>query len=201
MAAAVHSVEGLHLEWVSSTHDVPLLFVVRPTVRQNGTGRLRAHEVIVARPDVASVVAWGHNDVGGVDVVLIHEFRVGANNPGGRLCELPAGSSETWREDTDDDWVRTAHDELVEETGLDVAIERLISRGARQLSGGLSIHRTHIFSVELTAAELEQVRTNPGPFGAGAIEACYPTLRTWPCADVDIDAATLGIIAVVAATW
>lgn len=84
-------------------------------------------------------------------IVLIREFRSPAATLNGYVREVPGGSSFKPTENP----LQLAADEVHEETGLRISASRIIKRETRQLVATLSSHKAHLFSVEITDAELE----------------------------------------------
>lgn len=129
--------------------------------------RWKENEWVFARTDVACVVLYRNpiqgkpvpgptmQEVLGVEVVLVKEFRSPARTPDGFIHEVPGGSCET----ADDSAKESAAREVYEETGLAVAKDRLRLVGSRQALGVLSSHQVHCYAVELTEAEMAQAKT------------------------------------------
>jgi 8-oxo-dGTP pyrophosphatase MutT (NUDIX family) len=152
--------------------------------------RLKDNEVVVLRPDVASVVAYvpapAWEDT---QVVLVREFRAPASTADGYVRELPGGSGPGTP-------LECAVAELDEETGLRVDPARLRPVGTRQQVATLAAHRQHAFAVELAAGELDRVLADPGPHGAGGSERTY--VEVWRVGDLlagtGVDWTTIGTI-------
>jgi 8-oxo-dGTP pyrophosphatase MutT (NUDIX family) len=122
--------------------------------------------------------------------VLVREARGPAATDDGYAHELPGGAGV-------DGPLHQAVAEVREETGLDVAADRVRTHAVRQAIAGLSAHRAHVFSVELTGDELEQLRADAAPHGLAAhgertwVEVTtYRELR----AGGHVDWTTLGIV-------
>jgi ADP-ribose pyrophosphatase YjhB (NUDIX family) len=121
--------------------------------------------------------------------VLVREFRT----PSGFVLELPGGSS--WGDEPPRE---VAVVELGEETGLSIAPERLRAHHVRPLAATFSAHRQHLFSVELTEAELAAVRAVTGPLGeTGSTERTYPRVARFGdlLTGGEVDWTTLGALA------
>ncbi|HCC22694.1 TPA: NUDIX hydrolase [Candidatus Falkowbacteria bacterium] len=121
--------------------------------------RHKTNEVVISRPDIATIVAYRPApDVLDSQVVLIREFRSPATTDDGFIREVPGGSS--WKPG-ENPFVTAAH-ELAEETGFSVEASRLRFVGARQVAGTLSAHKAHVFACEVTDEELESLRQQKG---------------------------------------
>lgn len=117
--------------------------------------RHKTNEFIISRPDIACVVAYAKAaDPREAEIAIIREFRSPARTADGFIREIPGGSSWSPEEDP----LATAAHELIEETGLSVAPERLRPVGDRQLCGTLTTHQAHVFACELTADEMAYLR-------------------------------------------
>ncbi|GHJ43559.1 hypothetical protein Cs7R123_09010 [Catellatospora sp. TT07R-123] len=127
------------------------LWAVHPHVHVAGEGRVKSNEVVIGRTDVVAVVAY---QPAGVllqtRVVLVREFRSAAVTADGYVHELPGGSDPSAR-----DLCAAAAAEFGTETGLAVDGGRLRAHGARQPVATLLAHRQHVFSVELSGAEMD----------------------------------------------
>ena len=136
-------------------------------------GRNRTNEVVLSRPDIATIVAY-HKAHGVTRVAIIREFRSPASTKDGYIREVPGGSS--WKPDTDP-FGTMAH-EFQEETGL--AIEdtsRISFVGVRQLNGTLSAHRAYVYAIQITDKELEYLQTQQDENTVHGVEA--DTERTY----------------------
>jgi 8-oxo-dGTP pyrophosphatase MutT (NUDIX family) len=77
-----------------------------------------------------------------------------------------------------------ARDECAEETGLTVEPERFRYHGVRQIASTMSCHRGHLFSVELSAEEIEILKSGRGKhYGSSSNERILVEV-------VDLDKAT-----------
>ncbi|SES19003.1 NUDIX domain-containing protein [Actinokineospora terrae] len=153
--------------------------------------RLKSGEVILSRPDLASVVAYLPGATAqDTEVVLVREFRPAARTSDGFVLELPGGSHQAVIEP-----VTLAALEFGEETGLAVAADRLVAHTSRQLAGTMSTHRQAVFSVRLTEAEMAELR-GAAPVVDGT-EVTYPVV--WRVGDLFADGhadwTTLGAVA------
>jgi len=132
--------------------------------------RHKTNEVVLGRPDISTIVAYQpiraedddacapHNAFMDTPIVLVREFRSPAVTPDGFIRELPGGSS--WK--PGENALVVASEELHEETGLKVDANRFKFVDARQVTGTLSSHFGHVFTVELTAEEMKTIRDEVG---------------------------------------
>jgi 8-oxo-dGTP pyrophosphatase MutT (NUDIX family) len=190
-----HRLEETQVAWSSPLRPVPgvFLWAVRPRLAIGGEQRVKGNEVVLGRTDVVSVVAYRSGpDLAGTEIALVREFRSPAATRDGYVHELPGGSVE------DHGPLPTAAaDEFGEETGLAVGVDRLRRHGARQPLGTLCAHRQHLFSVELTTAEIAELRATTATFGLMAEgEQTTVEVRTLGqiLADDLVDWTTLGLI-------
>lgn len=181
------------LEWtfrVGDDLERVFLWAFHAQIRVAAEDRVKANEVVLARPDIATVVAHRPAaDVADTEVVLVREFR----SPSGFVLELPGGSS--WGGEPP---LEVAVVELGEETGLSIAPERLRTHHVRPLAATFSAHQQHLFSVELTEAEVAAVRAVTGPLGeTGSSERTYPRVARFGdlLAGGEVDWTTLGALA------
>lgn len=120
--------------------------------------RHKTNEVVIARPDIATIVMYRRGDMltqEDADIVLIREFRSPSASSDGYVWEVPGGSSFKPKESPQ----KLAADECKEETGLEINASRVQQHKVRQLIATLSAHKAHLFSVEINDAELEWLRS------------------------------------------
>jgi 8-oxo-dGTP pyrophosphatase MutT (NUDIX family) len=118
--------------------------------------RHKTNEVVIARPDVSSVVLYKRSETNNFEdtqVVLVKEFRSPVANDSGYVWEIPGGSS--WENSANTEQV--AIDEVHEEVGLSLKNDRLRSHPSRQVASTMSTHKGHLFSAELTTEELNSL--------------------------------------------
>lgn len=155
---AGNRLDGAKLLWsfrVGPTKGFTFAYALYVDVHIASEGRNKTNEFIIARPDIATIVAYRkRSNLMDTDMVLIREFRSPARTADGFIREVPGGSS--WKPG-EDPFVTAAH-ELSEETGFSVEPSRLRKIGARQLCGTLSAHQAHVFACEVTEEELESLR-------------------------------------------
>ncbi|NYD45201.1 8-oxo-dGTP pyrophosphatase MutT (NUDIX family) [Actinomadura luteofluorescens] len=158
-------------------------------VRVTAEDRVKDNEIVIGRPDISAVVLYRPGaTLDATQVVLVREFRsAGAD---GDVHELPGGSGPGGP-------AEVALAEVAEETGLVLEPARLRGHRSRQVNATLSAHRAHLFSAEVTAAELERIRGS-GPHGvAAAGERTYVVVAPFGRIRREglVDAANLGMIA------
>ncbi|GAA3297219.1 hypothetical protein GCM10020218_082140 [Dactylosporangium vinaceum] len=174
-------------------------WALRTDIRVAAEDRVKTGQIVLARPDLSSVVLYHRGpSLATTLVVLVREFRSTAATPDGFIHELPGGAGPDGTDPRDQ-----AAAEVHEETGLALAPDRLSAHGSRQVAGTLSTHRAHLFSAELTAAEVEALRAGAGtPHGEpGTTERTWVQLHTY--AEIRdaglVDWPTLGMLAQVLA--
>jgi 8-oxo-dGTP pyrophosphatase MutT (NUDIX family) len=195
--AAGNELRGARVEWtfrVGPTKTIVLFFALHVTVWVRQEQRLKSNEVVISRPDVATVVAYLPADtLERTEVILVKEFRSPASTVDGYVRELPGGSS--FKPDADP--LRQAVDELLEETGLDITPDRLRYHGSRQPNATVTAHQQHVHSVALTHDEMATIRADHAAYGvADDSERTYPevwTMEQLLSGDL-VDWTTLGIL-------
>jgi ADP-ribose pyrophosphatase YjhB (NUDIX family) len=122
-------------------------------IRIAAEDRSKTNEVVVSRPDIAAVVLHHPGPTPPeTRVVLVREFRAPSASRDAYVWELPSGSGEAGA-----GMASVAIDECAEEVGLNIDPDRLRAHGERQLMSTMSGHRAHLFSVLLSAAEMDAV--------------------------------------------
>lgn len=160
LVLAGNNLETVNLEW--SFWSGPgkkrsFIHVLSAGVFLPGEARSKTNEILILRPDISSVVLHCPQLR---KVVLVAEYRLPVSNTAGLVYELPGGSS--W---TDESARQVAQSEVSEEVGIHLLQSRFISHGTRQLNATLSVHRCHLFSVELSVEELQSITDQEGPRG------------------------------------
>lgn len=121
-------------------------------------GRNKTNEVVIARPDIASVLLYRKAaTIEDSEIVLVKEFRSPACNAKGFVWELPGGSSKKLVS-----WLQTATEEVHEEAGLQLPPDRFREVGIRQLLAPFTSHQAHLFAVELTDKEMDYLKAQRG---------------------------------------
>lgn len=122
-------------------------------------GRSKTNEVVLSRPDIATIVLYQRaKRLNDSRVVLIREFRTPVSNPSGYVWEVPGGSSF---KPVPDPRVLASH-ECEEETSLKLEADRFEFYGSRQLVATMSAHRAYVYAAELTDDEMESLRKKQG---------------------------------------
>lgn len=178
------------------------LWILKVAVYVASEDRVKDNEFGLARPDISSVCLWrsiGGSSIFDREVVLVKEFRSPASTEDCFVRELPSGSSATG----EDDPVEVASEELHEETGCHIDPKRFKSHGARQLAGTFSPHKSNLFSVEITAEEMEWFRSQEGIVHGNVADSERTFIEVYSVADLIekklTDWMTLGqILAVIA---
>ncbi len=131
------------------------LWILHTKVYVASEDRVKDNEFVLSRTDTSSVLLY-HNPLESTgslkeyEVVVVKEFRSPASNEDAFIRELPGGSSVKGHEDP----VVVAAEEVQQETGLYIDPDLLQQYKARQLLGTLSAHKSHLFSLEITAEEM-----------------------------------------------
>ncbi len=205
LRGAGHRLDDAQLEWSyrsKSAGRPPLLWAMRPRVFLPSEHRHKAGEVVVGRSDVSATVLYYRQGPrrGDTLVALVREFRSAVRNHKGYGLMLPGGSAAQATEREQDARV-TALKEVAEETGLRLDPNQLqaVVAGDRQLVASLSCHHAHLFRAELSAAQLQELRTTAAagrPLGANPNERCFVFLRTLRELqdDPDLDWSQLGML-------
>jgi 8-oxo-dGTP pyrophosphatase MutT (NUDIX family) len=186
------------VEWVQRLRPrsrTTFYWVLHVDVYIAAEGRNKVNEVVIGRPDISSVLIYEKKpNLLDSRVLLVKEFRSAVNNKSGYILELPGGSSITGN----DNPLTVAIGECHEEVGLEFSPERFIRRQSRQLAAtGLS-HRSHLFSVEVSETEMDDIVRQTGVIRGVESE----TERTWSLvmtyreilADTSVDWSMLGMI-------
>lgn len=160
--SAGNRLDGARVEWtfrVGPKRAFVFFWALHVDVYIAREGRNKTNEVVIARPDIATIVMYRNGKtLDESDVVLIREFRSPAATEDGFVWEIPGGSS---LEPKGDPATLAAH-ECQEETGLEIDPSRVCHREIRQLTATLSAHKAHLFSVEITDEELNWLKAQQG---------------------------------------
>ncbi|MFH1098461.1 MAG: NUDIX hydrolase, partial [Candidatus Uhrbacteria bacterium] len=142
--------------------------------------RNKTNEIVIGRPDIKCIVGFTPSLTGDrldTRVVLVREFRSTAVTSDGFIREVPSGSDFKSMAPE-----MAAAKEFGEETGIAISVDRLRPLLPRQLAGTATSHKTHVFCVQLTDHELEEVlrrQTGKATFGnSGEAERTYVEVRT-----------------------
>lgn len=146
---------GKNKEKIFST----ILFVDILIKKEN---RHKINEFIFSRTDIASVVAYRkYKYLEDTDILLVKEFRSPCSNKEGYVYEIPGGSSK----DSNEPMENVVAKELEEETGLKINKNRFSKVESRQLAATLSTHKSHLYKVELTEDEMDNLKNTKVTFG------------------------------------
>jgi len=167
---AGNRLDGARVEWASRVgpQRIVFLWVLHVNIYITCENRNKTNEVVVARPDIATVVMYKKSKEltwKDTDIVLVREFRSPVATVDGYVWEVPGGSSFKPKESPQ----ALAAMECEEETGLKIDPSRIKHHESRQLVATLSAHKAHLFSVEITEKELEYLRSQQG-IAHGVIE-------------------------------
>ncbi len=117
--------------------------------------RYKTNEVVIARPDVSTVVLYQRSEkIDDSVVVLVREYRSTVSNSAGFVYEAPGGSSLQPTGDA----MHQAVTEVYEEISLTIDSSRIVRHGSRQLVAPMSTHHAHLFSAALTDEEVAHLR-------------------------------------------
>ena len=149
LVAAGNRLDGARLEWtfrVGPGKAYVLFWAVHANIWVQAEGRNKSNEVVIARPDIACVLAYLPGDqMLDTEIIVIKEFRSPCRNGETFVYELPGGSSFKPNADV----LQTAADELFEECGIRVDKSRLREQGSRQAAATVTTHHVHLFSCEM----------------------------------------------------
>ena len=158
LTAAGNRLDGAKVEWtfrVGPGKAFVLFWAVHANIWVEAEGRNKANEVVIARPDIACVLAYMPGEqMLDTEIIVIKEFRSPCRNEHAFVYELPGGSSFKPNSDV----YQTAADELFEETGIRVDKSRLRKEMSRQAAATVTTHHVHLFSCELTVEEMDVAR-------------------------------------------
>jgi ADP-ribose pyrophosphatase YjhB (NUDIX family) len=156
--------------------------------------RIKDNEIVISRPDISVLALYRRGvTIDDTSIVLVREFRSPASTPDGMVHELPGGSGVFDRDARDQ-----AVQEAAEETGLVIDASRIRAHGSRQVAATVSGHHAHLFTAEITSAELARLRASSAtPRGSTYSEQTWPEIMTFAQIRRSrlVDWATLGMIA------
>ena len=153
-----NELRGLKVNYVFIMPKARLLFlwICNVKVYIAAEDRIKYNEFVLSRSDMSSVVMYHKNDKS-CEIVLVKEFRSPCDNDECFVYEVPGGSA---KEDTDP--IIVAKDEVKEETGITINVNRLKHIMNRQASATLSAHKIDCYAIELTDDEIEKVKKDIG---------------------------------------
>jgi len=158
LKSAGNRLDGASVEWISRVRSKPeavFAFVIRPNIFIASENRNKINDPVVFRLDISSVVLYKKKaDALESEIILVKEFRSASSTRDGFIWELPGGSSPHITNP-----LQVAIEELKEEVGLNIPINRFNRISSRQMAGTLSVHRSHTYSVKLTDQELAWLKS------------------------------------------
>lgn len=193
--AAGHRLDGAALEWQFRNRSHLFCWALKVNVFIPEEARHKRREVIISRGDISAVLAYRRGaTLADTRIVLVREFRANAATHDGFVHELPGGSSFHEVEDGR----RIAADELREETGVAIPMERFVRHAARQCMATMITHRAELYAIELSAEELAVFEAREGQrFGEHDSERTYVEVRSLGeiLGASDVDWSHVGMIA------
>ena len=198
LKAAGNHLEHARVVWtfrVGPNRDYVFFWALHVDIYIVGEHRHKTNEVVLARPDISTIVLYQKAEVLDDSIlVLIQEFRSPVSNTTGYVTEVAGGSSFK----PGGNPLQLAAEEAEEETGLRIDASRFRAHEARQMVATMSTHKAHLFSVEVSDEELEEVRQNAGiSFGvAEDTERTYVTITSLGAIrrNAEVDWSMLGMI-------
>ena len=161
LKAAGNRLDWARVEWTwrfPPDYNFVFYWILQVDVFLPKENRSKWNEVVIARPDVSTIVLYRHrNMITLAKVAIVREFRSPVSNTDGYVWESAGGSSFK----TDDPLLR-AVEEVHEETGLVVSRDQIRQHKARQLAATMSAHKAHLFSVALTEEQLSWLENQKG---------------------------------------
>lgn len=180
--------------WVLPVGGEVFFWTLHVAVYVTAEDRIKDNEVVFGRPDISTVVAYRRGRTPAeTEILTVREFRPACLSSTGRVHEIPGGSKLGGMIDPR----AVAASEISEETGLVIAPERLVEHLTRQIASAMSVHRAHVFSVEITEDEYLAVVGGDTVHGVAAdTELTYAgsTRLANIFRDPDIDYSYLGMI-------
>jgi hypothetical protein len=199
--AAGNTLRGARVVWtfrVGPAYRLVHYWALHVRLHVAAEDRVKDNEVVISRPDTVAVALYRRAaTLDDTIVVLVREFRSPASTRDGFVHELPGGASPGAGAGTAGPAAQAVA-EVEEETGLVIDAGRLRAHGSRQLAATLSAHHAHLFTAEITDAELERLRRAQGvPHGVAAdSERTWVEITTYGevRAGAAVDWATLGML-------
>jgi ADP-ribose pyrophosphatase YjhB (NUDIX family) len=144
--------------FIPQANNLLLSFSLHVKVWVAAEQRHKENEFILARPDISAICALcpdpATHALLDTRIVLVREFRSPGRTADGFVHDLPGGS--TFKPGEDPREVAAA--EFREETGMMLPAERFQSLGARQLVAPYGSHKAHLFGVQLSLGEMDDLR-------------------------------------------
>ncbi len=130
------------------------LWVLHVHVYIKDEDRIKKNEFILSRTNTYNVVLYKKGrTIDDTQVVLVREFRSPSNNDECFVYEIPGGSSTI-----NDKGINVIKDEVYEELGVKIQKDRFNFIESRQDSATLCIHKAHLYSVELSDDEFNEIK-------------------------------------------
>lgn len=158
---AGNRLEAARVEWVFHVGPKKVLFfaAVHVDVYIASENRHKTNEFVLCRPSISCVLLYRKAErVDDCEVVLVREFRSPVINAQAYTWELPGGSTF----EASDTPLEVAVEEVVDETTLEIAAERMVPHPSRQMLSTTLASLGHLFSVELTEDEMAYARSLEG---------------------------------------
>ena len=154
LKSAGNRLDGAKLEWVFRVGQkkvFPLFFALHVNIWVEKEKRHKSNEVVISRPSISAVVIYQKGTtLMDTKLILVREFRSTATTSDGYIRENSGGSSFNPNADP----LEVAAKETLQETGLRIEPGRFCAHGTRQVSGTVTTHAAHVFSVEITNEEM-----------------------------------------------
>jgi 8-oxo-dGTP pyrophosphatase MutT (NUDIX family) len=162
------------VEWVKRINNFPLFIALHIEVNVRGENRIKNNEVVIIRPTTAHCIVWCENNDPALDeIIVVREYRTPVMNPKGFVYELPGGSSFN----PNKDMRQVMKDELKEETGLDISLERFELIGGAQSAPTIIANRTILFGIKLSFMEMQYVKQQLNSVHGNFSESEITTLK------------------------
>jgi hypothetical protein len=190
--AAGNVLEAVDTLWSFRAEDkVADFWAMRVAIRVAAEDRVKSNEVVISRPDLSAVALYRPADtLDETTVVLVREFRSTARTSDGFVHELPSGSG------AGSDRLTQAVAEMEEEVGFRLDPTRLRVHRSRQAAATQSTHHVHLYSAEITDAELTFLHGQTEAHGVGGTERTWVEISTFGNIrrGSQVDWATLGML-------
>jgi nucleoside 2-deoxyribosyltransferase len=202
--AAGHTlVDVPNIEWVfrvGADRTFPLFIALHVAICVHGEGRIKANEAVIIRPSIVTVCAYCPGETKAQDrFILVKEYRTSVMNVQGFVFELPGGSSARPGVDP----LTVARDELAQETGMQLALERFRLLRQQQIAATMVANHAFLFVVRLAPAEMDALAARQGDIYGNRAETEHTSLYVFTRQQLMespwVDYATLGQIALVGA--
>ena len=160
LVKAGNRLDNAKVEWVfrvGPTQQFVFFWVLHVDIYITAEDRHKINEVVIGRPDISTIMLYEkHTLVRDSRIVMVKEFRSPVSNKDGYVFELAGGSS--W--EVDQDPLSVAVEECYEEVGLRLSPNRFVMHHSRQVAATTMAHHAHLFSAELSTAEMDDVVTH-----------------------------------------